>query len=110
MAGGGGIDDGGAQVRRGNPRWRRRLEAPQSNSFDGEAAGGDGDLLSSSERQGEARNDGLRRQPWWFELCTGNEHLRKRERPGKKEGGRPGRVRRGRRGFEGSLQGVDEEA
>jgi hypothetical protein len=110
MAGDDEFRGGDGQVRRGNPAVWRRLRAIPVNSLGGEEEGGAVDLLSASERQGEAQNGGLRRQPWWFELCTGNEHVRKRERPGKKEGGRPGRVRRGRRGFEGSLQGVNEEA
>jgi hypothetical protein len=43
----------------GNRRWRRQLEAPRSNSFDGEAVGGDADLLSMSGQHGGARNSVL---------------------------------------------------
>jgi hypothetical protein len=44
---------------RGNRRWRRRLEAPRSNSFDGEAVGGDADFLSTSGQDRGAWNGAL---------------------------------------------------
>jgi hypothetical protein len=71
-----------------NPAKRRRLRAIPVNSLGGEEEGGDVDLLSSSERQGEARNGGLRRQPWRSSSSTGSVFTGEREGPrGKKEGG-----------------------
>jgi hypothetical protein len=71
----------------------------------GEEEGGAVDLLSSSERQGEARNSGAKQQPWWFELVTGSMPVRKRERPRRKGGRRPGRKRGG-----GVVQGVSRRS
>jgi hypothetical protein len=46
------------------------------------------DLLSFSEEQGEARDDGSRWQPWRFELVTGSVHGEKRKSG---QGGKKGR-------------------
>jgi hypothetical protein len=59
MAGGDEFGGGELGCLRGNRRWRRRLEAPRSNSFDGEAAGGDADLLSTSGQHGGVQNSVL---------------------------------------------------
>jgi hypothetical protein len=50
-----------------------------------EEEGGAVDLLSSSERQGKARNGGLRRQPWRSSSSTGSVFTGEREEEGARE-------------------------
>jgi hypothetical protein len=89
------------------PRRWRRLEAPRVNSVNGEVEDGDGDLLSTLEEQGAARNGGARPRA----LATISS--RERETNGEEGEGQPGdrkKGRRGRRGVPGHLQGSSSSA
>jgi hypothetical protein len=64
MAGGEQFGGGGARDLRGKPANRRRLQAVEVDSLDGEEEGGATELLSTSARLGKARNGDPRWQPW----------------------------------------------
>jgi hypothetical protein len=85
------------------PRRWRRFRSPRLDSLNGEVEDGDGDLLSTSEERGGARNGGARRR-----APATVSHERERVTNGEEREGRPGdrkKGRRGRRGIQGSLQG-----
>jgi hypothetical protein len=77
---------GGGRFPARNPRRRRRFWAIGSNSFDRETADGDGNLLSTSEEQGAARDDGLRRRPWRGSSGPWERAREERERSARERG------------------------
>jgi hypothetical protein len=97
MASGGGIDDGEAQVRRGNRRRWRLLWTPWLDSFDRESKEEVAELPSSSVEAGAARNGEGRRRPWQRARLLGGGRGRETE---------PERGEKGRKGKTASLGGL----
>jgi hypothetical protein len=86
------------------PRRWRRFRSPRLDSLNGEVEDGDGDLLSTSEERGGARNGGARRR-----APATVSHERERVTNGEEREGRPGdrkKGRRGRRGIQVQAPGV----